>query len=490
MDYVDDLCTSLAHNEIDRQQFIRRALRTGVGMATIGSLLKIYTGPGAHAAADSLHAPTAASNFNWKKYAGTTIHVNFSKHPYSNAAVADLASFKKLTGINAVVNFTPEQEYFDKLQLNLAGKSTELDVFMLGAYMAWQYGPPGYCVDLSQYIKDASVTSPDFNVTDFFPVVMRNDSWNGVAGTPPGVGDAKQWAFPWGWEQNVLTYRRDLFQKHGIAVPTTYAGVLQAAMKLKKAEPSLIPFLARGQLSWDTIHPGYLSGLYSYGGRDFNSKLQPIMNSAPAVKFTDTFINLIKNYGPPPGRWTGYGVFDVSAAMGAGEVGMFHDATVLGYSADLPGASKIGGKGLMGWAPSPNNGGSNHGSNIWIWSLGMNSASQHKEAAWYFIQWATSRQHLAFAAPRGHADTVRQSVYNTAAYQDLLAQHYNYKSTINSMLGESHIEFTPQPFFFTTTTSWAGALQDIYAGKTSTKAGLDSLTQKISAQLSQAGLTK
>ncbi len=85
---------------------------------------------------------------------------------------------------------------------------------------------------------------------------------------------------------------------------------------------------------------------------------------------------------------------------------------------------------------------------------------------------------------------MRQSVYNTSAYQNLLAQHYNYKNTINSMLGESHIEFTPQPFFFTSTTSWAGALQDIYAGKTSTKAGLDSLRQKISAQLSQAGLTK
>jgi hypothetical protein len=42
--------------------------------------------------------------------------------------------------------------------------------------------------------------------------------------------------------------------------------------------------------------------------------------------------------------------------------------------------------------------------------------------------------------------------------------------------------------FFTTTTNWAGALQDIYAGKTSTKAGLNALANKITAQFKQLGL--
>jgi multiple sugar transport system substrate-binding protein len=489
MDYVDQLCSSLAHHEIDRQDFIKRALRTGVGMATIGSLLKIYTGPDARAAAASLSSHDAASGFNWKKYAGSTLHLHKSAHPYVNVLKKYLPDFTKLTGITVSIDETAEQQYFDKLKLGLSAKQP-FDVFMLGAYMSWEYGPAGYCEDLSTYWKDPSKTSPDWNVNDFFPNVLKSDSWDGTPGDAPGAGNAHQWALPWGWEINTLVYRRDLFQKHGIAVPRTYPEILIAAAKIKKAEPNIIPWLARGNLSWDTIHPGYLSGFHSYGAVDFDQHLKPKMNSPQGVQFTEIFMNLIKNYGPPSGRWTGYGPFEIGAAMGAGQVAMFHDADLLGFFNDLPGASKIGGQKKMGWAPSPNAGGGNHGSNIWIWSLGLNSASKNKDAAWYFMQWVTSKNYLMKAAPLGHVDTTRKSVFNTPAYQALLASHPGFLSTFKEQSPQSKIFFTPQPLFINTTTKWAGALQDVYAGKTTVKAGLDTLASTIETQLSQNGISR
>lgn len=490
MDYVDDLCVALAYDEIGRKEFMKRALRTGVSLAGVGALLKIYTPSAeARAAADSLRSLTAKSGFNWKKYAGTTIHLRLSNHPYVTALLPDLPTFKTLTGIKVTYDITAEEQYFDKLKLGLSGRSSAFDVFMLGAYMSWEYGPAGWAEDMKPYINDPSKTAPEWDFTDFFPNVVHNDSWDGIAGHAPGTGNMHQWAFPWGWEINTLVYRRDLFQKHGLKVPSTYPQVLQVAAKLKSLEPGIIPFLARGELSWNTIHPGFLSGFHSYGAVDFDHKLHPQMNSPQAVAFTDLFVKLVKSYGPPAGRWTGYGPFDLGAAMGAGQVAMFHDADLLGFFNDLPGAGKISGKGKIGWALSPNHGGPNHGSNIWIWSLGLNAASQNKDAAWYFIQWATSKQHLLFGATKyGHVDTTRKSVFNSPAYQDRLAQHPGYLQTFKTQSPQSNIWFTPQPLFFTTTTNWAGVLQDIYAGKTSTKAGLNALANKITAQFKQLGL--
>ncbi len=50
------------------------------------------------------------------------------------------------------------------------------------------------------------------------------------------------------------------------------------------------------------------------------------------------------------------------------------------------------------------------------------------------------------------------------------------------------IQFTPQPLFFETTTEWAQALQDIYAGQDA-QTRLDSLVESLTEQLQDAGIS-
>jgi multiple sugar transport system substrate-binding protein len=493
MHFLDELCANFVNGEVNRRDFIKRATQAGIGMAGISFLLEACSGGQQSTASNATSGGSSAATsgaFDWKRYSGTKIHLQLSKHPYVQALMPQIPEFQRLTGIDVTYEITPEEQYFDKLKLGLSQKSSSFDIFMLGAYMTWEYGPAGWLEDLGPYVKDSAKTAADWDVNDFFPNTISNDSWDGTPGDSPGSGSAHQWAFPWGWEINVLVYRKDIFRKHGLTVPATYPQLVQTAMKLKSLEPKMIPFLARGGLSWDTIHPGYLSGFHSYGARDFDDNLKPAMNSPQGVEFTDLFVNLVKNYGPPPGRWTGYGVFDVAAAMGAGDLCMFHDATSLAYFQDLPGASAIGGQGKIGVSVSPNKSGGDHGSNIWIWSLGMNSASTNKDAAWYFIQWATSKEYLLKAATRGHADTTRKSVFNSPQYVAMLSNHAGYLETFRRQAPQSKIFFTPQPLFFTTTTNWAGVLQDIYGGKTTTKAGLDKLASDIAAQFEQHAISK
>ena len=74
--------------------------------------------------------------------------------------IADLDSFKTLTGMNVTYDIFPEDVYFDKVTAALSSRSTQYDAFMTGAYQTWQYGPAGWLVDLNDYINDASKTAP------------------------------------------------------------------------------------------------------------------------------------------------------------------------------------------------------------------------------------------------------------------------------------------------------------------------------------------
>ena len=55
-----------------------------------------------------------------------------------------MSDFTELTGITVKADLVPEADYFTKLNTELAGGTGKHDVFMLGAYFIWQYGPaPG-----------------------------------------------------------------------------------------------------------------------------------------------------------------------------------------------------------------------------------------------------------------------------------------------------------------------------------------------------------
>ena len=104
-----------------------------------------------------------AANFDWQKYKGKAIKLLLNKHPYTDAMLANIENFKKLTGLDVTYDVFPEDVYFDKVTTALSSKSSGYDAFMTGAYQTWQYGPAGWLADLNEFIKDPAATSPDWN---------------------------------------------------------------------------------------------------------------------------------------------------------------------------------------------------------------------------------------------------------------------------------------------------------------------------------------
>ncbi|MBX3083569.1 MAG: sugar ABC transporter substrate-binding protein [Anaerolineae bacterium] len=432
-----------------------------------------------------LTSVSKAQSFDWKKYSGTTLKVLLNQHPYQQALVGELPKFEELTGIKVTYDVFPEQNYFDKVTIDLsAGGSSTYDAFMTGAYMIWQYAPAGWMEPLEPYINDPAKTNPDYNFDDIFPDLRNSEKWNLQAGAA-NLGQGSQYAIPWGFETNALMYRKDLLDKAGIKVPTTLDELVEAAKKLKT--DSMAGIVVRGSLNWATIHPGFMTMYSSYGCKDYDDKMHPQMNSACAVEVTKKWVDMIKNAGPQ--AWTTYTWYQAGSDFGAGKAAMMFDADILGYFQNQPDTAAKEVLGNVAWAPGPLGPDGKLRTNIWIWSLAMNAGSKNKDATWLFLQWATGQDFLTTGAVNYNmVNPVRKAIWDNKDFQAKMDKQTDYLKTFNTIISnDAKIQFTPQPLFFETTTEWAQALQDIYAGADAQQR-LDQLVEKLTQMLKDADI--
>ena len=451
---------------MDRRNLLKLAgIAGGIGALGGGALL---SGCGFGAPTnqqDGSAADEVSGSFDWKKHDGVTLRLLMNKHPYTEALKANTAAFQRKTGITLKIDEFPESNYFDKVTLELKSQQGNYDVVMLGSYMVWQYGPPGYLEDLQPWIENDAATHAEFDPRDFFPNLLEAGRWSFTNGDP--LGGSSQWMLPWGFETNTICYRKDVFRKLGLRPAETFDQLIDVAEAIsQRAERAgfgdMYGIAVRGSREWATIHPGFMTMYSRLGLVDFETRadrLVPAMNTPEAVDFTQRWVDMIRDSGPA--GWTSYTWYQASADLGAGKTGMLFDADTAAYFQNEDSRAA----GNLAWHPGPAGPGDSLDTNMWIWSLAMNAASTKKEAAWWFLQWATSKEHLRYAAiEQQHIDTVRPSIANSGAYKDRLATATDFVETFERIIDHTAIQFTPQRSFFDATTSWAASLQEIYGG--------------------------
>lgn len=463
---------------MSRRGLIKGLGSLGLSAATAGVLVNL-------AATRAL-----AADFDWKKFSGTTVKLLLNKHPYTDAMIADLENFKALTGMDVKYDVFPEDVYFDKVTAALSSGSTEYDAFMTGAYMTWTYGPAGWIEDLNQWINDPAKTNPLYAWDDMLPGVKNSCAWNGVPGGVLGSADSKQWCIPWGYEQNNITYNKRIFDANGLKVPTNIDELLDTAKAAKAVMNGGYGVGVRGSRSWATIHPGFLSGYANFDQKDLNvgadGKLSAAMNTDVSKAYHAKWVQMIQESGAPD--WSTHTWYQVGTDLGAGKSALIFDADILGYFMNGPGNAEAGNLAFAGFAANP--AAKAPTPNIWIWSLAMSSFSAQKDAAWYFLQWASGPEHGLFGATKmDFVNPVRKSVWADGAFRDKLSKSYpGYVEMHDASAPGASIKFTPQPLFFDLTTEWAATLQKMVAKEVPVNEGLDQLAESVNKQLSEAGL--
>ena len=442
---------------------MRRTTRGG----NLNRGLKLVLGGAVITAAALVAGVAGAASIDWKQFQGTSITWAYDIHPYADAVVAQLPEFEKLTGIKVTPELYPDDAYWSKLTIQLTTKSPAWDVIGIGIQPAWDLTPGGSLEPLDGYIKNPKLTDSDYDYGDFFPALRKALTWKNKDGQVVAGDDGQIWAIPHGFENIQLMYRKDILAKDGLKVPETLPEMIATCTALKKAEPGVTPLVVRGVRFWSSIHTAAISIAKSYGVSDFvtkDGKLDTGLDSPQSVAFHTDYVAMIKACAPS--SFANDNWYQVVDGLSSGRAAMAIDSNMFGFWNDVP--DKAAASGQIAFAPPPRApGAKSFNSNIWIWSLAMNAASQKKGAAWLFMQWATSKEvDLAGAVAGKLVNSPRASTWDNKTWIDYATkpEFNNFVPTFKTVQAQAALAFTPRYGFGEAMNAWAVSMQQMVNG--------------------------
>lgn len=373
--------------------------RTAAVLASAAALAVALAGcsasrSGSDSAANSSSCDLTAytkAHIDWKQQAGKTITLAVEEHPWWEAVKPQLACFEKLTGITVKPSVLGEEQFVSKLPTTLSSGSSTPDVFMVNQY--GQAQGSGWLEPLNSYLDNKKLTDASwYNVNDFFQGV-RDFSQT----------DGQYLVMPITAESQMLFIRDDLVK----TPPTTMDQLEQAAAAANK--DGVAGFGSRGVANLAETPWTFGGFAFSEGGTFLNSSGAPELDSAANVSALKIYTDLIRNYGPK--GESGWGYLQNEQAMQQGKLAIWTDSSTFLGALKNPKLS-TNAKDINAYPFPAGSSGKSHPS-AWIWTVGINSKSQAKDASWLFLQWATSEPMSEKGALTG-ASPARQAAWDSA----------------------------------------------------------------------------
>jgi len=287
-----------------------------------------------------------------------------------------------------------------RVTTDIATKGGQFDVLTIGTYEVPIWAKKGWLVPLANL-------GADYDVADLLPKIKDAVSVDG-----------KLYAAPFYGESSMVMYRTDLFDKAGLKMPEnpTWEFVIDAAKKLTDKSAGTYGICLRGKAGWGE-NMAFLSAMAnSYGARWFDEKWEPQFNTPEWKTTLTTYVNVMKEAGPPGASSNGFN--ENLALFNAGKCAMWIDATVAASFVTNPKESRVADK--VGFALAPNTGLGKNANWLWAWSLAIPAGSKKSDVAEKFIAWATSKDYTKIvAAKEGWANVppgTRTSLYQNPEY--------------------------------------------------------------------------
>jgi multiple sugar transport system substrate-binding protein len=422
--------------------------------------------------------------FDWKQFSGSGVRLILNKHPYTESLLPLIPEFTDLTGIQVPEPLIlPEAEYFQKLLLDLSTGAGEFDAFMTGPYVHWAYDSAGWTEPLEPFLADTKMTSPDYDEADIFKSLMDANKWDLTLGS--GIGKGSQWAIPVMVETYVQAFRKDIYDELGIKPATTIEEWRDANKKATSDKVKGI--IVRGQKGGGMTGTGFISSFRGYGGTVFDEGLVCQINSAEGVHVAEQYCTSVKESGPE--GWANVTWYEGQESFSNGTYAQYEDCDFFDALYDDPDKSQVAGK--VGFAHCPHAEDHDPFSSIWTWALAMSSKAQDKNAAWYFIQWATMKDQMLTATVEGrNYNPTRTSVFNDDTVQQTMGGWANgtYLPVVLDNLDKyATLGWPPEPEQTFVSTRWDQALQEIWAGDAA-QGALDKAKADIDAHMQDLGL--
>ncbi|MDI4232840.1 sugar ABC transporter substrate-binding protein [Bradyrhizobium sp. Arg237L] len=335
-----------------------------------------------------------AADFDWKKFQGKTVTFLVNNNPVAQALLAYKADFEKQTGMTLKVDGYQEQQMRQRLVTVMNAHSDEVDVFMtLPSREGEQFAATGWYADLSAMAKND--VAKEYDPAGLSQALLKAATFGG-----------KLTSMPMNIEGPIFYYRTDIFKKCGLEPPKTIKDVEAAAAKIKACDSSVTPFVSRGLKP--AVAYTFSNMLHNIGG-SYIAGGKSNLCSVKGKEALDTYSRLLRDFGPP--GVVNYSFQQISALYRGGRAAMSFESsnelrTVMDGGARLKDTALIPfPAGEAGQVPT-----------VIGWGMAVSSHSKQPDAAWYFVQWATSPAVQKKMALQGIAPP-RPSVANDPEYR-------------------------------------------------------------------------
>jgi multiple sugar transport system substrate-binding protein len=341
-------------------------------------------------------------------FAGTRLRVVSENTPPSQATVDILREeFTPLTGIEVEWELLPLDRVLSRVAAETVRRTGSIDIFYCD--QAWIGRFIDDMVEPRALLARENMAYPDYEFDDFLaPLVEHVASYKGKLAAIPF--DIPVW---------ITMYRRDIFEELGLSVPQTIPEYLAVVKAIYEAKAPGVYGTAEG---WKSGHYSLLqkmtTWLWGHGGAFFGADEHPAIDDEKAAAGMAYMLELGRYMPPGVTTWDWFGE---ARSFAHGRSGIYIGIGEFFPTYDDPASSSV--VGLAEAAPSPRAlelrspsrcgfdetpGMSHHGGS----SLAISRYSKQVDAAWIFLQWATSSDVTTRASLLGGGSSpIRRSNY-------------------------------------------------------------------------------
>ncbi|HEY9469018.1 MAG TPA: sugar ABC transporter substrate-binding protein [Propionibacteriaceae bacterium] len=320
-------------------------------------------------------APSATGGFDWKRFSGQSISMLASQNPWQAAIEPLVPEFEALTGMTVKVESLPEDQFRQRRQVALTGRADSFDVYMTQPVQdGARFHQLGWYENLKPYLSNAALTAGDYDFADYPDTLIEGATFTGdIIGIPVMM------------DVEMFYYRKDILQKAGVAVPSTMEELEKVAAAID--DPNGVrAYAARGKGAAAVTQMSTL--LYNFGADWTNSSGMAAYASPEGVKAFQFYGEMLSKYAPK--GVTGSSWEELLPQFAQGRIAMWHDSSSFVTTILDPKNSTQEVRDNLGYEVMPSGPGGQYNATL-PWAVAMNPHAKKKDAAWLFIQWATSK---------------------------------------------------------------------------------------------------
>jgi sorbitol/mannitol transport system substrate-binding protein len=401
-------------------------------------------------------------------------------------------TFTKKYGINVKYVTLPENTLRQKVTSDVATGGGQFDIATVGTYDVPIWAKNKWLVNLQPYFSKLSpAAATAYDLKDVIPKVRLGLSYNNSL-----------YALPFYGESSMTYYNKKLFAGAGLKMPLhpTWGQIQTFAAKLNKPSGNQYGICLRALPGWGEFGAPLTTVINTFGGQWFNTKWEPQLTSPATTNAVNFYVNLVKKYGEPGATSSGF--TECETAMAQGKTAMWVDATVAAGQLTDPTKSQVAKDIGFAYAPTKVTPLGSHW--LWAWSLAIEGSSKNKDAAFKFLNWATSKDYIKLVAakngwaavpPGTRISTYQNPNYKKAAgaFESIVLNSMLTADPTHSTLPKSPyvgVQFVGIPEFQNIGTLVTQNLAGAIAGNTSVSSALALSQQQVTRIMKQSGYIK